>query len=443
MIKFKGIGINLILGVLMGILFATMIMVEGYVILSSREMANGLVYEIAAKDLSIFKIIAVLVFMVTIILFNTRKIKSMNLNKIGIYLILSVIGALIAAIEFIALGMTCVVKFMPDVTSYVTENYLLAMNMIYIVVLLGIAVFLLVFTLFVNKKVKYIKFLSSEVKVIKDEDFGKTIEVRGQDELAELCSSINNMSLELREKIDNEKKIEQNKNELITNVSHDLRTPLTSIKGYLGLINEDKYRDEVQLRYYVDIAYQKSKELEVLINDLFELTKVQNNSITLDKIEIDLVELLNQIIFQFGYQFQSEKIKERSFFSEDKLIICADPNKLVRVFQNLINNGIKYGTGEFLDIYAYKKGSYAVVDVVSYGNPIPSVELPYIFDKFYRVEKSRNKNDGGSGLGLAITKSIVTLHGGIINAQSDGEKTIFKVMLPLLDKKIKNENKNS
>ena len=84
-----------------------------------------------------------------------------------------------------------------------------------------------------------------------------------------------------------------------------------------------------------------------------------------------------------------------------------------------------------------------MLDVVSYGNPIPSVELPYIFDKFYRVEKSRNKNDGGSGLGLAITKSIVTLHGGIINAQSDGEKTIFKVMLPLLDKKIKNENKNS
>ena len=227
------------------------------------------------------------------------------------------------------------------------------------------------------------------------------------------------------------------KEEFISSISHELRTPLTSIKGYLGLINEDKYRDEVQLRYYVDIAYQKSKELEVLINDLFELTKVQNNSITLDKIEIDLVELLNQIIFQFGYQFESEKIKERSFFSEDKLIISADPNKLVRAFQNLINNGIKYGTGEFLDIYAYKKNDYAVVDVISYGNPIPAVELPYIFDKFYRVDKSRNKNDGGSGLGLAITKSIVSLHGGIITAQSDGEKTIFKVMLPLLKDKIK------
>ena len=265
----------------------------------------------------------------------------------------------------------------------------------------------------------------------------KVIEIDCKGDTKKLGDNINIISSLLKDVTIQERKAQQTKADLITNVSHDLRTPLTSIKGYLGLINGDNYRDEVQLRYYVDIAYEKSKELEVLINDLFELTKVQNNSITLDKIDIDLVELLNQIIFQFGYQFESEKIKERSFFSEDKLIISADPNKLVRAFQNLINNGIKYGTGEFLDIYAYKKNDYAVVDVISYGNPIPAVELPYIFDKFYRVDKSRNKNDGGSGLGLAITKSIVSLHGGIITAQSDGEKTIFKVMLPLLKDKIK------
>ena len=268
-------------------------------------------------------------------------------------------------------------------------------------------------------------------------DLEKIIEIDCKGDTKKLGDNINIISSLLKDVTIQERKAQQTKADLITNVSHDLRTPLTSIKGYLGLINGDNYRDEVQLRYYVDIAYEKSKELEVLINDLFELTKVQNNSITLDKIDIDLVELLNQIIFQFGYQFESEKIKERSFFSEDKLIISADPNKLVRAFQNLINNGIKYGTGEFLDIYAYKKNDYAVVDVISYGNPIPAVELPYIFDKFYRVDKSRNKNDGGSGLGLAITKSIVSLHGGIITAQSDGEKTIFKVMLPLLKDKIK------
>lgn len=268
-------------------------------------------------------------------------------------------------------------------------------------------------------------------------DLDKIIEIDCKGDTKKLGDNINIISSLLKDVTIQERKAQQTKADLITNVSHDLRTPLTSIKGYLGLINGDNYRDEVQLRYYVDIAYEKSKELEVLINDLFELTKVQNNSITLDKIDIDLVELLNQIIFQFGYQFESEKIKERSFFSEDKLIISADPNKLVRAFQNLINNGIKYGTGEFLDIYAYKKNDYAVVDVISYGNPIPAVELPYIFDKFYRVDKSRNKNDGGSGLGLAITKSIVSLHGGIITAQSDGEKNIFKVMLPLLKDKIK------
>ena len=268
-------------------------------------------------------------------------------------------------------------------------------------------------------------------------DLDKIIEIDCKGDTKKLGDNINIISSLLKDVTIQERKAQQTKADLITNVSHDLRTPLTSIKGYLGLINGDNYRDEVQLRYYVDIAYEKSKELEVLINDLFELTKVQNNSITLDKIDIDLVELLNQIIFQFGYQFESEKIKERSFFSEDKLIISADPNKLVRAFQNLINNGIKYGTGEFLDIYAYKKNDYAVVDVISHGNPIPAVELPYIFDKFYRVDKSRNKNDGGSGLGLAITKSIVSLHGGIITAQSDGEKTIFKVMLPLLKDKIK------
>ena len=296
---------------------------------------------------------------------------------------------------------------------------------------------LIVYYLFMRKTYVGLAKIVNATNQMAAGDLDKNIEIDCKGDTKKLGDNINIISSLLKDVTIQERKAQQTKADLITNVSHDLRTPLTSIKGYLGLINGDNSRDEVQLRYYVDIAYEKSKELEVLINDLFELTKVQNNSITLDKIDIDLVELLNQIIFQFGYQFESEKIKERSFFSEDKLIISADPNKLVRAFQNLINNGIKYGTGEFLDIYAYKKNDYAVVDVISYGNPIPAVELPYIFDKFYRVDKSRNKNDGGSGLGLAITKSIVSLHGGIITAQSDGEKTIFKVMLPLLKDKIK------
>lgn len=425
MIKFKGIGINLILGVLMGILFATMIMVEGYVILASREMANGLVYEIAAKDLSIFKIIAVLVFMVTIILFNTRKIKSMNLNKIGIYLILSVIGALIAAIEFIALGMTCVVKFMPDVTSYVTENYLLAMNMIYIVVLLGIAVFLLVFTLFVNKKVKYIKFLSSEVKVIKDEDFGKTIEVRGQDELAELCSSINNMSLELREKIDNEKKIEQNKNELITNVSHDLRTPLTSILGYVDLLKQNGFEDKEKFVEYISIIDERSKSLNTLINELFEYTKLNSHDIKLNYSTVEIGSLVEQLSGEYSLIFKKEGLELISEIPEEDIFVDIDIQMIVRALENLLINAKKYSVRNSQVLVKLLQESNDIV--ISVEN-ISQDDLDNLFERFYKVDKARKTGDS-TGLGLSIVKRVVELHKGLVKAELINGVIKFKIIL--------------
>ena len=429
MIKFKGIGINLILGVLMGILFATMIMVEGYVILSSREMANGLVYEIAAKDLSIFKIIAVLVFMVTIILFNTRKIKSMNLNKIGIYLILSVIGALIAAIEFIALGMTCVVKFMPDVTSYVTENYLLAMNMIYIVVLLGIAVFLLVFTLFVNKKVKYIKFLSSEVKVIKDEDFGKTIEVRGQDELAELCSSINNMSLELREKIDNEKKIEQNKNELITNVSHDLRTPLTSILGYVDLLKQNGFEDKEKFVEYISIIDERSKSLNTLINELFEYTKLNSHDIKLNYSTVEICSLVEQLSGEYSLIFKKEGLELISEIPEEDIFVDIDIQMIVRALENLLINAKKYSVrNSQVLVKLLQESNDIVISVENKVENISQDDLDNLFERFYKVDKARKTGDS-TGLGLSIVKRVVELHKGLVKAELINGVIKFKILL--------------
>ena len=429
MIKFKGIGINLILGVLMGILFATMIMVEGYVILSSREMANGLVYEIAAKDLSIFKIIAVLVFMVTIILFNTRKIKSMNLNKIGIYLILSVIGALIAAIEFIALGMTCVVKFMPDVTSYVTENYLLAMNMIYIVVLLGIAVFLLVFTLFVNKKVKYIKFLSSEVKVIKDEDFGKTIEVRGQDELAELCSSINNMSLELREKIDNEKKIEQNKNELITNVSHDLRTPLTSILGYVDLLKQNGFEDKEKFVEYISIIDERSKSLNTLINELFEYTKLNSHDIKLNYSTVEIGSLVEQLSGEYSLIFKKEGLELISEIPEEDIFDDIDIQMIVRALENLLINAKKYSVrNSQVLVKLLQESNDIVISVENKVENISQDDLDNLFERFYKVDKARKTGDS-TGLGLSIVKRVVELHKGLVKAELINGVIKFKIIL--------------
>lgn len=148
--------------------------------------------------------------------------------------------------------------------------------------------------------------------------------------------------------------------------------------------------------------------------------------------DYNLVELLGQLVSHFEYQFNREEMKSRINFSEDKLIVNADARKLARVFENLLSNAIKYGKdGYYVDIVTKLEGKSAVIQVINYGQSIPSIDLPYIFDRFYRVEKSRNSNIGGSGLGLAITKNIVELHEGTIVAYSDNEKTVFEVRLPV------------
>ena len=202
--------------------------------------------------------------------------------------------------------------------------------------------------------------------------------------------------------------------------------------GYLEIIDNDKYGDEVRLRYYANIAYEKSKSLNLLINDLFEFTKMQNNTINLEKNQINLVELLSQIVMYFEWQFKKSNMEARVDFSEDKLIVNADGGKLVRAFENLLSNAIKYGEdGHYVDIITKVEDEMAIVQIINYGQSIPEVDLPYIFDRFYRVEKSRNSNIGGSGLGLSITKSIIELHDGTISAYSDDYKTIFEVKLPI------------
>ncbi|CZR99029.1 MULTISPECIES: sensor histidine kinase [unclassified Clostridioides] len=293
-----------------------------------------------------------------------------------------------------------------------------------------------------NKKNQKLEVILDAVNSMDESDLQKNIDIeydleelkdKEVDDIDELAHKINSIIHQLRNITVEERQAQQTKTDLITNVSHDLRTPLTSIMGYLGLIEEGKYKDEVQMMYYVNIAYEKSKNLNVLINDLFELTKMQNNTMRLNKIEINLVELLSQIVSQFEIYFRQEFMVSRVNFNEEKLIVKADPNKLVRVFENLMTNAMKYGKdGLYVDIVTEKKEDMAIVKVINYGEPIPVLDLPNIFDRFYRVEKSRNRNAGGSGLGLAITKNIVNLHGGEITVSSNKHQTVFEVQLPII-----------
>lgn len=296
--------------------------------------------------------------------------------------------------------------------------------------------FILIFTflsfyyLITYKKNKALASIIEETEIMAKGDLDRVIKVEYGEDIKSLAENINDISKKLKERTVSEINAQKTKNDLITNVCHDLRTPLTSILGYLELIDNDKYRDEITLRHYVNIAHEKAKNLNVLINDLFELTKLRNNSINLNKMDINLVELVGQIVATFEYSFNRAEMESRLRFSEERLMVNADPEKLVRAFENLLSNAIKYGKeGHFVDIITKLEDNMAVVQVINYGEPIPSFHLPYIFDRFYRADESRNSKIGGSGLGLAITKNIIELHNGEINVFSDEERTIFEIKL--------------
>ena len=138
------------------------------------------------------------------------------------------------------------------------------------------------------------------------------------------------------------------------------------------------------------------------------------------------------MVLEFRPQFRKVDIECRTYFSEDKLLIMVDAVKMARSFENLISNAMNYGSGtEYIDISTRKENNSAVIEIINYGEPIPSIDVPFIFERFYRVEKSRSEYTGGSGLGLAITKSIIELHEGEISAQSNYERTAFIIKLPL------------
>lgn len=272
--------------------------------------------------------------------------------------------------------------------------------------------------------------IMNEVSLIASGNFDHRINAKYHNNLDTLAKDINNIVLKLKEAIEEERKIENTKNELITNVSHDLRTPLTSTIGYLGLIEQDKYRDEIELRHYTGIAYKKALNLENLINELFEYTRMQDKRIILNKESIDIAEILAQLITENRWHFIQNNLTCREHIPTHPISVIGDGEKLARVFNNLIMNAIHYGKkGTFIDIEAKVEDNWVVVSVSNFGEQIPSIDLPHIFERFYRAEKSRSTNTGGSGLGLAIAKSIVEHHDGIIEANSTSEKTNFTVRL--------------
>ena len=298
-------------------------------------------------------------------------------------------------------------------------------------VLVGIGVFSVSFLLLQRKTVRYIGKISAAIRNISEGDLNTHVEILGDDEFSAMAANLNKMEADIQNLMEKEREAERTKNELITNVAHDLRTPLTSIIGYLELLSKsgDRLSPEMQKKY-IDIAYTKSKRLEKLIEDLFGFTKLNYGKISMNVGKLDIVKLLSQLLEEFYPSFADKDLTYELKSNVPAQVITADGNLLARLFDNLINNAIKYGAeGKKILVKIHSDGEIVTVSVTNYGYVIPAEELPLIFNKFYRVEQSRSIYTGGTGLGLAIAKNIVDMHGGTISVASDLNGTVFTVKL--------------
>lgn len=298
----------------------------------------------------------------------------------------------------------------------------------FILILSSLSLVLFLLYQLLKKIFSYISAISESA----DKLFDKNVEyINLPPEMSEVEKKLNHFKIEA---IKNEKLARENeekKDELIVYLAHDIKTPLTSMIGYLSLLSEIKDMPEEQRNKYIDITLDKSYRLEDLINELFDVARFNSEKIILEKEELNLNLMLEQIIDDF-YPVLKELNKKIKFTPKEEIKLYGDPDKLSRVFNNLIKNAINYSSDDSnIDISAIKDEKNAIIKITNKGKQISKEKLDRIFEKFYRLDSSRTSKTGGSGLGLAIAKEIIELHHGKITASSTLKETNFTVILPI------------
>ena len=262
-------------------------------------------------------------------------------------------------------------------------------------VLLGILIFSLIFLLLQRKMARDIETIAHAVKQISEGDLSTRLELEGEGELTDIAENLNRMEEDIQELIDKERTSEQSKTDLITNVAHDLRTPLTSILGYLELLRKNQKLSPEMQQKYLDIAYNKSVRLQKLIEELFGFTKLSYGKINMNVTKVDIVELLSQLLEESYPNFQKNGLSYDFVSNRKSQIIEADGDLLARLFDNLIGNAIKYGKeGKRVRVSLRADREIVTIKIVNYGYVIPENELPLIFDRFYRPDHSRTNASG-------------------------------------------------
>ncbi|RME99358.1 MAG: HAMP domain-containing protein [Chloroflexi bacterium] len=264
-------------------------------------------------------------------------------------------------------------------------------------------------------------------------DFSARVHLAEKDELSHLAESFNKMADDLQAAAARQKALEQARRDLIAAVSHDLRTPITSIRAMIEALSDGVVSDPDSVqRYYANIRTQ-THNLSTLINDLFELSQLETEQVQLHLEPVNLNDLLSDVVEAMQAQAQAKEISLRGIFCEDLPIIQAEMVKVQRVLFNLVQNAIRHTSARGRIEVKTAHGLQGVrVDVTDTGEGIPADDLPHIFDQFFRGEKSRSRQTGGAGLGLAIAQRIVEAHHGQIWVESQaGQGTTFSFVLPV------------
>ncbi|NCB63838.1 MAG: HAMP domain-containing histidine kinase [Clostridia bacterium] len=248
-------------------------------------------------------------------------------------------------------------------------------------------------------------------------------------ELAPVEADLTSIQRALRERETAAKESEQRRSDLVAFLAHDLKTPLTSVLGYLNLLHDEPDLMAEQRAKYTGIALDKAQRLEELISEFFDITRMDLKSIETGT-PIQLSVLLEQLVDEFYPAFEEQELTCAAEI-EPHLAVRGDPDKLARVFDNVLRNAVSYShPGGQVDLEARYENGWTEIAIRNEGLTIPEQELTNIFNKFYRLDAARSTRTGGAGLGLAIAREIVERHGGAIRAESDGKRTSFVIRLP-------------
>lgn len=310
-----------------------------------------------------------------------------------------------------------------EVYQRVVRNY---MDLYILVAILS--VFLIILRIYLKGFTKYFNEINRGIDALIEENSGDVVL---STELAATEKKINHIKHTLAQRKLATELAEQRKNDLVVYLAHDLKTPLTSVIGYLTLLRDESQISEELREKYLSISLEKAERLEDLINEFFEITWFNLSDITLEYSRVNLTRLLEQLTYEFKPMLLEKNLKCELEIASNVMLKC-DVNKMQRVFDNLLRNAVNYSFDDgTIHIVATQNENNLSIKFTNCGNTIPQEKLERIFEQFYRLDTARSSRSGGAGLGLAIAKEIVELHNGTITAKSENEVIEFEVTIPL------------